>query len=230
MSVTNNILKVQNIQGAITSIKDRGADAKLVNQEYKDQLEYSKLSHKPLYYKGMFSYPSGKPDKEIPLDVVVSYTPEMSSTITSNPTQTGVNVNDHVYNNPDTMTIKFGISDIRGSYARLKGIVKSFTSVDSIKNPVSPSRALLSMLCKAKEEHTLFALDDGLHTYTDMVITNITYDKDKSTYRTLVATVTLQQFIFVNTLESGSKRPQVVPGSTSTFASVWDKVTARRLV
>ena len=77
---------------------------------------------------------------------------------------------------------------------------------------------------------TIFTLDDGLHTYTDMVITNITYDKDKTTYRSLVATVTLQQFIFVDTVEAGSKRPPVVPGSASTFANVWDKITAIRLV
>lgn len=230
MSVTENILKVKNIQGNITSIKDRGSDARLVNQEYADQLAYSKLSPKPLYYSGMFSYPSGKPFQYIPLDVVVRYTPEVSATVTSNPTQFGINVNDHVYNNPDTMTVVFGSSDIKGSLARLQGVVKSFTSLDALKNPETPSRYLLNLLYRAKEEHTLLALDDGLHAYTNMVITNITYDRDKSTYRTLVATVTLQQFIFVDTLEVGSKRPSVVPGSKSTFASAWDRITAIRLM
>lgn len=239
MSVTNNILRVQNTQGIITSVKDRGADAKLINQEYDEQLsitQNSKWSSDHGYEElnssdtSVFSFPSDKPFKSIPLDVVVTYSSEMSSTVTSNPVQTGINVNDHVYNNPDTVTVKFGISDIRGSLARLSGVVKSFTSIDSLKNPVSPSRALLNLLCRAKEEHTLLALDDGLHTYTNMVITNISYDKDKSTYRTLVATATLQQFIFVDTVENGSKRPAVVPGNASTFSDIWDKITAIRLV
>lgn len=246
MPVTENILKVQNVQGAITTIKDYGAaDAKLVNQEYDLQNNFYTVnraleenatidaSAQPEHedYKG-FSYTREKPIKEIPLDVVVRYTPEVSTTITANPTQIGVNVNDHVYSNPDTMMVQFGISDIKGTIARLTGVVKSFSSADALKNPVTPSRALLNLLYRAKEEHTLLAIDDGLHAYTDMVITNITYDKDKSTYRSLVATVTLQQFIFVNTEgdEIGSTRPQVVPGNASTFAKVWDRVTAIRIV
>ena len=240
MPVTENILKVQNAQGVITTIKDYGAaDAKLVNQEYEDITGINKslsgLSEQQrqriISYTGIFAY-SKEPIKEIPLDVVVRYSPEVSTAITTNPTQIGVNVNDHVYSNPDTMTVQFGISDIKGTIARLYGVVKSFSSVDALKNPMTPSRALLNLLYRAKEEHTLLALDDGLHAYTDMVITNITYDKDKSTYRSLVATVTLQQFIFVNTEgdEIGSTRPQVVPGNASTFAKVWDRVTAIRIV
>ena len=228
MAASNNILKVQNVQGVITSIKDRGADSQLINQEYQEQLEF---------YNGdldieLFSYTSGKPFQSIPLDVVVRYTPEVSTTITSNPTQIGINVNDHVYSNPDTMVVNFGISDIRGTLARLSGIVKSFTSVDALKNPQTPSRSLLSLLYKAKEEHTLLMIDDGLHTYRNMVITNITYDKDRTTYRSLVATATLQQFIFVDASADafGASRPAVVPGALSKFAEAWDRISAIRLV
>lgn len=235
MSVTENILKVKNVQGVITSIKDRGSDAKLINQEYDDQVKYYNEVVVPgdkdkAAEFSLVSYPSDKPFKSIPLDVVVRYSPEMSSTITSNPIQSGVNVNDHIYSNPDTMTVVFGASDIKGTLARLTGVVKSFTSIDSLKNPVTPSRALLNLLYRAKEEHTLLCVDDGLHTYTDMIITNISYDKDKSTYRTLVATIVLQQFLFVNTEEVGSKRPAVVPGKASTFSKVWDSVTSIRLL
>lgn len=235
MSVTENILKVKNAQGVITSIKDRGSAASLLNQEYEAQVKYynevivPQATDKASEYS-LVSYPSDKPFENIPLDVVVRYSPEVSSTITMNPIQSGVNVNDHIYSNPDTMTILFGSSDIKGSLARLSGVIKSFTSIDTLKNPVTPSRALLNLLYRAKEEHTLLCIDDGLHTYTDMIITNISYDKDKTTYRTLVATVMLQQFIFVNTAELGSKRPAVVPGQTSTFAKVWDSVTAIRLL
>lgn len=238
MSVTENILKVKNVQGVITSIKDRVyAHDQLLNQEYSLQEEYFKyLKEYPDDAEDiaselkLFSVPNKEAIKSIPLDVVVRYSPEMSSTITTNPVQSGVNVNDHVYSNPDTMTVIFGSSDIKGSLARLKGVVKSFKSIDSLKNPVTPSRALLNLLYKAKEEHTLLCVDDGLHTYTDMIITNISYDKDKSTYRTLVATVVLQQFLFVNTEEVGSKRPAVVPGKASTFSKIWDSIVSIRLL
>lgn len=230
MSVTESILKVQNVQGVISSIKDRGSEAKLVNQEYEQQMSWynwnpSGKSANDL--PTLFSYTSGKPFSSIPLDVVVRYTPEVSSTVTTNPTQIGINVNDHVYSNPDTVTVTFGISDIRGTLARLTGIIKSFTSIDSLKNPQTPSQSLLSLLYKAKEEHTLLSLDDGLHVYTNMVITNVTYDKDKTTYRSLVATATLQQFIFVdtNTGVLGSSRPNVVSGKASKYAAEWDRIT-----
>lgn len=238
MSVTENILKVQNVQGVITSIKDRFTGNELVNQEYALQksvhdtllnAEFTDEASKERYVASanLFSHTAGEPFKSIPLDVVVRYTPEVSTTVTTNPTQIGINVNDHVYSNPDTVTVVFGISDISRKLARLSGVVKSFTSIDALKNPVTPSRALLNLLYKAKEEHTLLSLDDGLHAYTDMVITNITYDKDKSTYRSLVATITLQQFIFVNTEgnDINSFRPQVVPGAASTYASIWDSLT-----
>lgn len=235
MSVTENILKVKNVQGVITSIKDRGADAQLYNQEYTKQMEYFTFDSESGDVDSLpdlFSYTSGKPFQAIPLDVVVRYTPEVSTTVTSNPTQIGINVNDHVYNNPDTMTVTFGISDIRGTLARLSGVIKSFTSADALKNPQTPSRALLALLYKAKEEHTLLTIDDGLYTYRNMVITNVTYDKDKSTYRSLVATATLQQFIFVNVIQEsmGCVRANVVPGVASKFANAWDRISSIRLV
>lgn len=239
MSVTSNILKVQNVQGVITSIKDRGSDAKLLNQEYTTQSKIQPVIDTMRARKatadeisavyaaaGLFSTPSDKPFDMIPLDVVVRYSPEASTTITANPTQMGISVNDHVYENPTSMTITFGISDIRGTLARLTGIVKSFSSLDSLKNPQTPSRSLLDLLFRAKQEHTLLALDDGLHTYTNMVITNIAYDKDKTTYRSLVATVTLQQFIFVRTLEDtiSSTRADVLLVTLSKFAENWNIV------
>lgn len=64
-------------------------------------------------------------------------------------------------------------------------------------------------------------MDDGVHTFTDLIITNISYDKDKTTYRALVATVTLHQFIFVNSDENvGIQRTQPLSVKDSTFSQV----------
>lgn len=219
MSITENILRLNNVRGVVTSLIDRGNGAQLVNQEYgkkPGETLFDTTLSQELAEKGV------KQIEAIPLDVAIRYTPEVSCTFTQNPVQIGVNVNDHSYNNPDTLTVSFGTSDVKGTLARLTGIVASAAAgFDDIKKNKTPSKILLDLLYRAKEERTLFQVDDGLHTYTDMMIQNITYDKDKTTYRSLVATVTLQQFIFVSTdynAKNGITRTPVLPVDKSTFA------------
>lgn len=232
MAVTDNILRVNNLRGIVTSLLDRGADAKLVNQNYNG--ENDTLFSTQALKEWLTKY-NKKTIKEIPLDVVVRYTPVMSTSVTSNPIQIGVNVNDHAYNNPDTLVINFGTSDVKGSLARMAGLIRTmYNWSDNLKNMDTPSRLMLAMLYKAKEERTLFTIDDGLHTYTDMMITNIEYDKDKTTYRALVATVTLQQMIFVNTLEEGATtgvvRTQAVELDKSSFAARANQILRINLI
>lgn len=232
MSVTENILRVQNVQGVVTSIVDRGQGPQLINQYY----ESSTDSPFDLSARRQYEQLTGKDSiRAIPLDVAVRYTPEMSVAITSNPVQMGVNVNDHTYNNPDTLVVNFGTSDVKGTLARMTGLISTVQNVfDNIKNNQTPSRILLALLYKAKEERTLFKIDDGLRTYTDMLIQNITYDKDKTTYRALVATITLQQLIYVNVEhtaeETGLVRTQVTSVDKSTFATVQGLIDRIQLI
>ena len=219
MAVTDNILRVNNVRGAITSLADRGAEAKLVNQNYGGPTDG--IFTTEALNEWLKKY-NKKAIKEIPLDVVVRYSPSMSTAVTGNPVQIGVNVNDHTYNNPDTLIVHFGTSDVKGTLSRMTGLIQTVASfADDLKNMDTPSRLLLAMLYKAKEERTLFTLNDGLHTYTDMMITNIEYDRDKTTYRALVATVTLQQMIYVDVVQdqaNGIVRTQAVKLSSSSQA------------
>lgn len=221
MAITDNILRVNNVRGVVTSLIDRGNQPRLINQNYSttEDLNFT-LEEERAYLKRY----NKKTIKDIPLDVVIRYSPRMSTTVTGNPVQIGVNVNDHTYNDPDTMVINFGTSDVKGTLARMQGLVKAVQSVyDDWKSLETPSRALLSLLYKAKEQRTVFTIDDGLHTYTDMLIKEIEYDKDKTTYRSLVATVVLQQMIFVDVvaedLKNGIIRTQAVALSNSTYAA-----------
>ena len=232
MSATENILRVQNVQGVVTSIVDRGQGPQLINQYY----DASSDSPFDLSANRQYEQLTGKrPIQSIPLDVAIRYTPEMSSVITSNPVQQGVNVNDHIYNNPDTLVVNFGTSDVKGTLARMTGLIATVQNLfDNIKNNQTPSRILLALLYKAKEERTVFKIDDGLRTYTDMVIQNITYDKDKSTYRSLVATITLQQLIYVRVTtdaeSSGLVRTQVTTVDKSTFATLQGYIDRIKLI
>lgn len=232
MSATDNILRINNLRGVVTSLIDRGTDAKLTNQYYEKDGDTNFATQA---IKEWLNKYNKKTLKEIPLDVVVRYSPSMSTAVTGNPVQIGVNVNDHTYNNPDSLVINFGTSDVKGTLARMSGLIRTVANgFDDVKNLETPSRLLLAMLYKAKEERTLFSVDDGLHTYTDMLITNIEYDKDKTTYRALVATVTLQQMIFVNVLtdsmKNGIVRTQPVALDKSTFAARANQILRINLI
>jgi len=232
MSATDNILRVNNVRGVVSSLIDRGSDAKLVNQNYEKEGD---LNFTQEALRDWLKKYHKKTIKEIPLDVVVRYSPALSTAVTGNPVQIGVNVNDHTYNNPDTLIVHFGTSDVKGTLSRMSGLIRTVANgFDDLKNLETPSRLQLAMLYKAKEERTLFAIDDGLRTYTDMLITNIEYDKDKTTYRALVATITLQQMIFVNVLtdsmKNGILRTQPVALDKSTFASRANQILRINLV
>lgn len=232
MPVTDNILRINNLRGVVTSLIDRSVEDKLVNQNYgtSDDTNFTQEAVREWLEKY-----NKKTIKEIPLDVVVRYSPAMTTSVTQNPVQIGVNVNDHTYNDPDTLVINFGTSDVKGTLARMSGLIRTvYNGFDDIKNLETPSRILLAMLYKAKEERTVFSIDDGLRAYTDMLITSIEYDRDKSTYRSLVATVTLQQMIFVNVLadpfKSGIVRTQPVPLDLSTKASRANNIARIKLI
>lgn len=231
MSVTDNILRINNVRGVVTSIVDRGFTPRLVSQYYDTENDDKFTLEAERIYNSLYNK---KPIKEIPLDVVIRYSPVMSVSVTGNPVQIGVNVNDHTYNNPDTLTVNFGTSDVKGTLARMAGIIASAkTNFDNIKRADTPSKLLLELLIKAKQDRTLFQLNDGLHTYTDMLITDIQYDKDKTTYRALVATITLQQMIFVNSEDLGKSeiyRTQALPVETSTFSKIKGVIDRIRLV
>ena len=230
MGITENILRVNNVRGVVTSITDRGTSPRLVSQYYNtEQDDLFTLEATKIYTQ----LHNQEPVKEIPLDVVIRYSPVMSNTVTGNPVQIGVNVNDHTYNNPDMMTINFGTSDVKGTLARMAGVIAAVKDgFDNLKSAQTPSKLLLALLIKAKEERTLFQIDDGLHTYTDMLITEIQYDKDKTTYRALIATVTLQQMIRVNVTEDakGIYRTQALPVELSTFAKIKNTINSIKLI
>lgn len=230
MGITENILRVNNVRGVVTSITDRGTSPRLVSQYYNTEQDDLFTLEATKIYNQLHNQ---EPVKEIPLDVVIRYSPVMSNTVTGNPVQIGVNVNDHTYNNPDTMTINFGTSDVKGTLARMAGVIAAVKNgFDNLKSAQTPSKLLLALLIKAKEERTLFQIDDGLHTYTDMLITEIQYDKDKTTYRALIATVTLQQMIRVNVTEDakGIYRTQALPVELSTFAKIKNTINSIKLI
>lgn len=199
MSISGEVLQVEGLAGSLVSVINRGGAPKLVNQ---------KVTNKEFI---------GEDDiTEIPLNVVISYDVTISNTKTSNPTQIGVNVNDHIYKNPTEIVINFGVTDFNGTLAKLRGLYanimsgwKDYRAGDTI------SKQMLSVLINASEKKTLFTVDDGLHKYENLSIDSINYVRDKKSNKALIATITLSDFIFV---QAGN-----IDGSSSVIPSSYNK-------
>ena len=179
--IADKILQVEGLAGNIVSVINRSKQDTLINQKVinKEALDDNDI-------------------KEIPLNVVISYDITMSCTKTANPTQFGVNVNDHIYKEPISMVVAFGVTDFKGTIARLQGLYASVKSGwNSYKAGSSISKSMLDTLINAYESKTLFTINDGLHEYQNMSIDKIEYKRDKSTSRALIATMYLSEWIFV---------------------------------
>lgn len=92
--------------------------------------------------------------------------------ITSNPIETGAEVNDHAYIKPKEVTLEIGSGDAAATYAAL---------------------------VRFQESRVPFMLVTGLSIYNDMLIQSIDATRDKTHSRVLNATVRLRQVIIVST-------------------------------
>lgn len=199
MSVTGEVLQVQGLAGTLVSVINRGGKPKLVNQKI--------TNDEPLNDDDI---------AEIPLNVVISYDVTLSNQKTANPTQIGVNVNDHIYKMPTEITINFGVTNFGGTLARLRGLYTNIMSGwKDYRAGESISQQMLSVLINASDKKTLFTVDDGLHRYENLTIDSINYVRDKKSSKALIATVTLSDFIFV---QAGN-----VDGTSAVTPSAYDK-------
>jgi hypothetical protein len=126
--------------------------------------------------------------------------------ITSHPTQTGSNVNDHVYSQPNKITFDVGVSDCLGSLA--DGQFSEFGA--------KRSAAAFNLLLKWRSNFTLLTIASMIggkrFAFSNMLIQSLAVTKDKSVMNNSVkATITMQQIIVTNAIVSG-----VTDATTST--------------
>lgn len=210
MALADKIIQVEGVAGTIASIINRGGSSKLVNQKILDGVE---LEEKEL--------------KEIPLDVVISYDVTLSNQKTSNPVQIGVNVNDHIFKDPNSIVINFGVTDFGGTLARLRGLYDLATSGwNNYKAGDSISSAMLDTLITASYNKMLFSINDGLYTHKNLVIDSINYVRDKRSHRALIATITMSELIFVEAGNVNIASNSVpTPYDKTEFAEALDSLT-----
>lgn len=215
MPIAGEILQVEGLAGTLVSIINRGGKPKLVNQKVTND---EALSDDDI--------------AEIPLNVVISYDVTLSNTKTANPTQMGINVNDHIYKNPTEITINFGVTDFSGTIARLRGLYAGINSGwKDYREGNTISKQMLSTLITAHQRKTLFTVDDGLHKYENLTIDSINYVRDKKSYKAFIATITLTDFIFV---EAGNydRVSSVIPSAynKTEYAEMIDRLSGMNAI
>lgn len=137
-------------------------------------------------------------------DAVFKETHSLTNVITSNPVQTGANVNDHVYSQPITLSLDIGISDC-------------MTSIQGNGFPSGTSRSVSAYqtLLNFWQTHVSMSITTAFNKYDSMLIQNISANRDETSMNALRATITFQQLILVKV---GSEQISTVPQVTDSTA------------
>lgn len=131
-------------------------------------------------------------------DALFSTEHQSSLTITEHPVQTGANISDHVYMDPQILTFEIGMSDVMKS-----SIPGQFS--DNASRSVSAYLKLRQL----QTQGLPITVVTRLGTYKNMMVENITAPEDNKTTFALRATVTLKEIFVVNvTTVKISERPQ----------------------
>ena len=152
-------------------------------------------------------------------DVYTSINHNMTSTITSHPTQYGANISDHKFDEPDQLTFQIGMSDasqdlIRGQFSSNKlerlaiAGLSSYLSAGSLKDRLSAlGKNAFKILTESRSVNAFNTLNSlkilgipltcvtRLKTYDNMIIQSITADDTNETKNGLRATVTLREIL-----------------------------------
>lgn len=113
-------------------------------------------------------------------DAVFSTTHEANVTITTQPVQSGANIADHAYLEPDSVTMEIGMSD---------------ASEGAGANHSVNAYAMLRAVMEAREPISLYT---RLKSYTNMIVVSISATDDYTTANALKASVMLQKILIVN--------------------------------
>jgi hypothetical protein len=124
-------------------------------------------------------------------DAVFKEAPTFTNTISSNPVQTGANVNDHVYNNPVTLTLEIGMSDVMTSIK--SGQYSSAANTRSI--------SAFQTFEQLWEQANYMAVSTSFGIFKSMVIQSFAPYRDAKTQNAMKATIVLQQIITVSATE-----------------------------
>ncbi|WP_034438001.1 phage baseplate protein [Clostridium ihumii] len=125
--------------------------------------------------------------EQLYFDAIFSTQHNTSINITSHPIQTGADISDHAYEEPNKLTFDIGMSDVMQSYLQGQYSDNSSRSVSAYKK-----------LRELQSQRLPITIVTKLGTYKNMMIETISSTDDNKTTYGLRATITLKQIFVVN--------------------------------
>jgi hypothetical protein len=172
----------------------------------------------------------------IQIDAVLNESENNSITVTNNPIETGAYVNDHAILRPRMYRLEGVVSDTERGSLTSNGDNSVFQNaatnlIDNLTgnvfNPISNSsrsKDAYNLLLELMNEREPFDIQTALSIISNVIITNITTNKEKTTGRALHFIAELTQLVIVNNesvqlkpqnLRNGSTKQQATPETDS---------------
>jgi hypothetical protein len=140
-------------------------------------------------------------------DCVVSEDVSLSSVVTHHPVNSGVSIADHMYDEPDRLTITAIVSDLL-PWAALDAKANGGAYSDDYQTQgFSRSMQALAIIDGIRQAHEPFNVQTGLRLFENMVIEKIHYVTDQSTAAVLSFTAELVEVKIVDTQTVTYKMP-----------------------
>ena len=117
---------------------------------------------------------------QVYFDAVFKITHTSNVTVTTQPVQSGANIADHAYVEPDTVTLEIGMTD---------------AAVDAEENHSVNAFNLLKAIMEEREPISVYT---RLKSYIDMLVVAMAVDDDYTTSTALRANIMLQKIIMVD--------------------------------
>lgn len=138
------------------------------------------------------------------IDTFIDYSHTSSVRITENPTETGVNINDHRIINPRRIVMNVGVSNVVTPQALLNSrsadaliqVGKAFIFGNSFDSK-SRIAVTYSALEEAMYDGEPFDIETPMGLFKNMLITQIEETNDADTYTLFNGTITLQELLSI---------------------------------
>lgn len=164
-------------------------------------------------------------NKTLTWDAIITESFAVSSTVTSNPIETGAEINDHSFINPRIYTMTAGQSNTPlslFSIANLQNIVSTIAGAFGAEHETR-RQAAWKELTDLHDSGKTFTVQTGLEAMENMIITSLDTSADAATQGALIFSVTLQQLIIVNSAEEQLSDDQLAEIAEAKASPVKDK-------
>lgn len=151
----------------------------------------------------------------IEIDVTTTESHSYSSTVTSFPVENGSNISDHIINNPVELNMKGFITNFPVGY--LTGRIGPILRGDDFDRAKSAYEEFMFI----RESKVPFFVSTTLGDYQNMVITDIVFDRDKSTKNALKFSASMKQLeiVFSETVQFDTIRDEFKDQGSSTVTT-----------